>query len=149
MNNSKDVSCWTKRPLISNNLGFTLIEVIIILLLAGTAGLMFVTLTMENMHQSYIPVTRSKEMYHLIDIMERINRDYQNTMLAENSLSDLRDFINSNYIAYQPGPGIDPAIFISFTASGGDYLEDIPADQSTLKVHIKSNNQSLIALFTQ
>ena len=119
--------------------GFTLIEVIIIIVIAALFGSMLFQFMSAGVTSSSDEVVMVKQGYELIGIMEKMTADYDEAT----SLDTFRTEIEINYGTYLSTiPG-----YIQFNSEGNEEPDSLePYD--LLKVTITKDSQSLIALFS-
>lgn len=128
---------------ISNKKGFTLVEVIIVIVVAAILGALLVNFMGPNLIGSSTSGVHAYDHYELIGIMEKINVDYDNLMNAgdTNSLVTLQSRIAAgNYGNYTA-----VTTFIIFNSSN---VEETATSSNTLKVTISKNYQTATVLFT-
>ncbi len=129
---------------IANKKGFTLVEVIIVIVVAAILGALLVNFMGPNLIGSSTSGVRANDHYELIGIMEKINVDYDNLMNAgdTNSLVTLQSRIAAgNYGNYTA-----VTTFITFNSSN---VEQTATSSNTLKVTISKNYQTATVLFTK
>jgi len=76
--------------------GFTLIEVIVTLVVAAILGAFLVSFMGTALTKSTEPVTRSKQMYALQQVMENVKATYLSMADATDALTRLNAFITSS-----------------------------------------------------
>jgi len=137
----------------TNKEGFTLLEVIVIMVVAAIAATFLVNFMGPNLIGSSASAVRAYNQYALVGVVEKMNIDYNNLMNAGNSnvLTTLQAHIqNGNVSTNSPYFGqytqatkfitFDPTTHIEQTAASG---------ANTLKVTITVSDQTITTLFTQ
>ncbi|WP_075068154.1 prepilin-type N-terminal cleavage/methylation domain-containing protein [Desulfothermus okinawensis] len=137
-----------KRLDLSTRAGFTLIEIIITLIVAGILGVMIYTLISAHSKSSVQSVLLVRENGVLIDAMERVDGHYR--ALIENHSLDLDSFKNDlDGIVH----GVDSSIsveskFIDFDSNNRE-VPDTSGDHKFLKVTLTKDNISVVNLFSK
>ncbi len=130
----------------TNKKGFTLLEVIVIMVMAAIAATFLVVFMGPNLTGSSTSAVRAYNQYALIGIVEQMNVDYNNLMNVGNAnvLTTLQSRIQAgnygNYTQATKFITFDPSTHIEQTAASGT---------STLKVTITVSDQTITTLFTQ
>jgi len=144
-----------KSSLLTENKGFTLLEVVITLIVGSILGAILVQFMGTSMKNSFEPVIMVQDGNGVHEIMEKMNSDYKMRLMTStvNPLGDFRtDVINGML------PLVDPVIghytvvtkYITFTGGGVENVAPDPSsDPNVLKVTITHGGQSLTALFTK
>jgi len=143
-----------KSSLLTENQGFTLLEVIITLIVGSILGAILVQFMGTSMKNSFEPVLMVQDGNGVFEIMEKLNSDYKMRLMTStvNPLGDFRtDVINGML------PLVDPVIghytvvtkYITFTGGVENVAPDPSSDPDVLKVTITHGGQSLTALFTK
>ncbi len=136
-----------------NDLGFTLLEIIITLVVAAILGTAFIQFMNTGLIRSVEPVTLVQKTFALNQLVEEMTADYKNLLDTDpDPLATLKTYIdNGNNVASTPyyGPYSPSTEYIQF--SGGNEITDVSGDDRILKAVIAStsNNQSLTVLFTE
>jgi len=118
--------------------GFTLIEVIIIIVIAALFGSMLFQFMSAGVTSSSDEVVMVKQGYELIGIMEKMTADYAEAT----SLDTFKTDIGNDYSTY-----LSTIAYIQFGSEGNE-KEDSSGTNDLLKVTITKGSQSLIALFS-
>ena len=143
-----------KSSLLTENQGFTLLEVVITLIVGSILGAILVQFMGTSMKNSFEPVIMVQNGNGAYEIMEKLNSDYKMRLMTStvNPLGDFRtDVINGML------PLVDPVIghytvvtkYITFTGGVENVAPDPSSDPDVLKVTITHGGQSLTALFTK
>jgi prepilin-type N-terminal cleavage/methylation domain-containing protein len=143
---------WCKK--INKSGGFTLIEVIISLIVAGILSAMFVVFMQSNVMRSYNPVVLAKSSAYLTSIMDNIGADYRGLMVtASDPLATLDSHLSdSSYRSAHYGSNFTVTTKrFDFPTGAGTVTEPSSASASgkLLKVTITYNTLSLVALFSE
>jgi len=142
---------FLKNKRVKYSKGFTLIEVIVALVVAGILGTMLVSFMGTNVMQSANPVLAAKDGAYLNSIMENIGADYRRLMITSaNPLNDLIDHLTNAPSQYGSNFTVVTKRF-DFPTGTGTVNEPSSASASgkMLKVTIKHKNLSLISLFAE
>ena len=127
--------------LLGGESGFTLVEIIIVLIIAAVAGTMLFTIMGNNVVRSHLPVTWTREEFTAYETMEQITADYRAALKNPPfSLAEFKAHVESDYGA--------SGAFTDFQCSGGNCLET-GIDGNILKVTVQHENQKATSLFTQ
>ncbi|MFZ3056722.1 MAG: type II secretion system protein [Smithella sp.] len=134
--------------------GFTLIEVIISLVVAGILSAMFVVFMQSSVMRSYNPVVLAKNGAYLTSIMDNIGADYRGLMVTESDpLTTLNSHLSdSSYRSAHYGSDFTISTKrFDFPTGTGNVTEPLSASGSgkMLKVTITYNTLSLVALFSE
>ncbi len=138
--------------------GFTLIEIIITLVVAGILGTFLVSFMGSALTKSAEPVTRAKQMYELQQVMEGIKASYLTMADATDALTRLQKYATDatgSTTSKNFGNYTVETKCIIFDASGGNYVErsDVYTGSGySLKLTVKSNvtsGLSITEIFTQ
>ena len=143
-----------KSSLLTENQGFTLLEVVITLIVGSILGAILVQFMGTSMKNSFEPVIMVQDGNGVHEIMEKMNSDYKMRLMTStvDPLGDFRtDVINGRL------PLVDPVIghytvvtkYITFTDDVENVAPDPSSDPDVLKVTITHGGQSLTALFTK
>lgn len=146
-----------------NKRGFTLIEVIVSLVVAGVLAAIFTAFMGTSLVRSADPVNLAQNGTYLNSIMEKMGADYkyQMTQAAINSLSPSQGL--SNFISNVGAEGSSQTNYSTDTAHSytvinnhkvsfsttSPYTESTDPSGKILKVTISYNNLSATALFTE
>lgn len=126
------------------NGGFTLIEVIVSLVVAGILGTFLITFLGTGITKSSVPVFWVKTQYELSEVMDKITADYSVAVSGESfDINDFKDQIEADYAEYIRGIS-----FTDFSWNGANY-EESGTDGNIMKVTLGTGAHSLMALFTQ
>jgi prepilin-type N-terminal cleavage/methylation domain-containing protein len=141
---------------IKNSRGFTLIEVIVSLIVAGILGTMLVSFMGTGVMQSANPVILAQDGAYINSIMENMGNDYKLLMLT--SSSPMSTFIvhvgaeGSNQTRYSDNTHSYKIISnhrTSFPLDGTNVTETGDSNGKVLKVTIQYQDLSATALFTE
>ena len=135
--------------------GFTLLEVVITLVIAGFLGTLLIQLVSTGVTRSAEPVVAVQTGYRLMGIMDRITADYEKSyrtgagsVAAFGAFkSDLEGGNQEGATPYYGDYTIDTG-YITFDA-GGDEVADTGADPLLLRVRITVAGQSVCAVFAR
>ncbi|MGD0021425.1 MAG: type II secretion system protein [Smithellaceae bacterium] len=136
----------------TNKKGFTLLEVIVIMVVAAIAATFLVNFMGPNLTGSSASAVRVSNQYALIGVVEKMNVDYNQLMNVGNPnvLTTLQSHIQAgNVVGNNPyfGQYTQTTKFIAFDSS---HIEQTAASgTSTLKVTITVSDQTITTLFTQ
>lgn len=131
--------------------GFTLLEILITVIVAGILAAMFVEFMGTSMIRSAEPLISAKEGFSLSEVMEKMTADYK--FLLTTDITPLQTFKthveNGNVVANDPyfGEYTPQTQYIDF--QGGSEVVDTSGDNRTLKVTLTHGDQTLVALFTK
>ena len=134
--------------------GFTLIEIILLIILSALFGTLLFQFTGTSVTRSGEEVVLVQEGYELTGIMEQMIADYDELIKTDPDLFSLDDFRTTNIEAGNT-EGNDPYYgdytvntnYIIFT--NGNEAVDTLGDNNLLKVTITKGSQSLTALFSK
>jgi prepilin-type N-terminal cleavage/methylation domain-containing protein len=135
---------------IKNSRGFTLIEVIISLIIAGILAAMLVTFMGTGVMKSVNPVILAQDGAYLNSIMENMGVDYKRQMYTSPSdgLSNFKTNVETtNYYSDESHPYTVVDSYISFP-DGANVTEATPSTNTILKVTVTYQDLSITALFT-
>jgi len=141
---------------IGDGRGFTLIEVIISLIVAGILGAMVVSFMGTGMMKSANPVIHAQNGNYLNSIMEKMYADYKyqmfnaafNGQTPENAFSNFESHVNTaNYYSDASHPYTVAKKRIAFTGNPPSETEDTGSD--ILKVTIQYKGLSATQIFTE
>jgi len=146
----------TFKKILKNKAGFTLIEVIVSLIVAGILGAMLVTFMGTGMVQSANPVIIAQNGAYLNGIMDKMTADYRYNMTnalatGASRASGFSNFISNldqaNYYSDASHPYSVAKLRISFT---GDPPQETNDNASkVMKVTITYRDLSATTLFTE
>ena len=131
--------------------GFTLLETIITIVVAGILGTFFLVFMGTNISRSGIPVTLVKDQNRLNQVMENIVADYRDKI--KNGTLNLGNFPAAAALFCGSDVGI-AASYATYTDpnSDGTYEESTcsygSAGCNNLKITLSKEDQSVTALFT-
>lgn len=138
-----------------NQKGFSLIEIIVVLVVAALFGTMLFDYMGTSLTKSAEPVVNLQKAYAAGQIMENITADYRYLLLTdETPLTTLHNYItNGNVEENTPYYGDytyneDESGYILFNEDGAE-IADEEGENRILKVTITSSDQTLTALFTK
>ena len=139
--------------------GFTLIEVVVVIILVAFLGTMLVAFMRSNLSGSVWSVNRVQKTYDLGAVMENITGDYKQKIVDQNDttpLATLKTSIGAAGSTFNNSYGSYKVIengYITFTCSGSNCTASSPGEtpSNTLKVKIAdtANTQAVTALFPQ
>ena len=133
--------------------GFTLVEIIVTLVVAAILGTFLVTFMSSTVTRSAEPVIRSKQLYALQGVMENVKSIYLTMVDDTSALTKLRQAITGGGASKDYGSHTIDTQFITFTPSGGNYVESSCSGSGcALKVTVSSNvteGLSVTQVFTQ
>ena len=126
--------------------GFTLIEIILLIILSALFGTLLFQFTGTSVTRSGEEVILVQQGYELTGIMEQMTADYDELIKTDPDSFSLDDF-KTNIEENTPEYGYDTytTAYIQFNAEG---VEELSGD-NLLKVTITKGNQSLTALFSK
>ena len=135
--------------------GFTILEVVITLIIAGFLGTLLIQLVSTGVTRSAEPVVAVQTGYRLMGIMDRITADYEKSYRAGASTfarfdafkSELEGGNQEGASPYYGDYTIDTG-YITFDAGGGE-VADTGADPLLLRVRITVDGQSVCAVFAR
>jgi prepilin-type N-terminal cleavage/methylation domain-containing protein len=133
--------------------GFTFMEIIITLVVAGILGAMLVPLMGTNLLSSATAVVRVQNHYNLTEIMDKITIDYKKLMAADSTtaLETLKGYIeNGNSSDNDPyyGEYTWATKYIAFDP-GTDTEKSEAEGDTILKITVTRDEQTIVSLFTQ
>ncbi|MCD4678732.1 MAG: type II secretion system GspH family protein [Desulfobacula sp.] len=130
------------------NKGFTLLEVIVVLIMISLFGIIFVSFFDTQIVGSTKPVTMMQQGFALEDVLEKINADYENLVTSDATpLVTLETKINASPSVY--GEYTATTKFITFDGSDNEESAACTVNCTTLKVIITIGDQTLTTLFTK
>lgn len=139
--------------------GFTLIEVVVVIILVAFLGTMLVAFMRSNLSGSVWSVNRVQKTYDLGAVMENITGDYKQKIVDQNDttpLATLKTSIGAAGSTFNNSYGSYKVIengYITFSCSGSNCTASSPGEtpSNTLKVKIadSANTQAVTALFPQ
>jgi prepilin-type N-terminal cleavage/methylation domain-containing protein len=139
--------------------GFTLIEIVVTVVVAGILGVLFLQVMETNLTGSIEPLRGVRDTFSLNQVMERITADYRN--LISDSLTPLATL--KGRIGNQ-GDEIENGMYGSYTVTYNDYIvfDDSDGDDvfdevhdtgsggyKMLRVTISLGDQRVTSLFTE
>ena len=122
--------------------GFTLIEVILVLVLAAFVSAMLITSLGYNLKRSATTVAQVDQQYQLIQEMESLTSNYRKEILARTL--DLNTFY-STYVVSIGNIDTDNTGFITLTSTGASPY----TTTQLLRVTLRDGDQSVQSLFTE
>jgi prepilin-type N-terminal cleavage/methylation domain-containing protein len=126
------------------NGGFTLIEVIVSLVVAGILGTFLISFLGTGVTKSSVPVLWVKTQYELSEVMDKITADYRVAVSDEAfDINDFKDQIDADYTEY-----VTSTSFTDFSWNGANY-EESGTDGNIMKVTLGKGTHAVMALFTQ
>ncbi len=148
-----------------NNLGFTLIEIIVTIAISAILAVLLSQVMQGHSWRSYLPLKNYDQSLALREVTEEIAADYRNLLIndeIQNPLAELRNRINSdppyywNSKTFGQSIQVDDCYCFNFIVNGpNDWIEDgaqsdctTPSD-TLLKIKLSFKNQSLSTLFTR
>ncbi|WP_457570737.1 type II secretion system protein [Desulfovulcanus sp.] len=135
-----------KIVVIDKDNGFSLLEMIVAIVVAGILGVIIVQFVQTSALKSVSPVTLLKEQYDIQSQVEDMT-SYYREQLAQGSLdlSAFKDYVTENY------ENVDQSQtgFIVFSSNGNDFVASSTSSGQVLKVVLKSDDQTIIVLFTE
>jgi prepilin-type N-terminal cleavage/methylation domain-containing protein len=137
--------------------GFTLVEVIVSLIVAGILAAMLVTFMGSSVAQSANPVVQSQNGAYLNQIMENMTADYKKLMAESASpISTFMSRVGSEgssptapYAAAQHPYTVVDNHRISFASTGSPVTETTDNSGKILKVTIRYQGLTLTSLFSE
>jgi prepilin-type N-terminal cleavage/methylation domain-containing protein len=133
-------------PLRSADSGFTLIEIIVTLTVAGILSVMLVQFIGTSLSRSAAPIISMQEGKDLQAVFENMNADYKRLLITGNA--PLNTFKNRVETGYYGTYTLTESKYILFDASQEEASCSTP-DCRLLKVTISSGDHSLTALFAR
>ena len=139
--------------------GFTLIEVVVVIILVAFLGTMLVAFMSSNLSGSVWSVNRVQKTYDLGAVMENITGDYKQKIVDQNDttpLATLKTSIGAAGSTFNNSYGSYKVLengYISFSCSDKNCSSSTPSASTTntLKVKIADvgDSQAVTALFAQ
>ena len=139
--------------------GFTLIEVVVVIILVAFLGTMLVAFMSSNLSGSVLSVNRVQKTYDLGAVMENITGYYKQKIVDQDEttpLATIKTSIGAAGSTYSNSYGSYKVIengYITFTCSGSSCTASTPGEtpSNTLKVKIAdpAGTQAITALFPQ
>ena len=120
--------------------GFTLIEIIITILIAGVLGVVFVTYLGTSLTKSADPVNMARTEGAAETLVEQINSDYVRAVNGAGFATALATIFATNY-----GPSVTKA-YITFDGAG---QEQTGTTNDSLKITIQAQGRKITILFPQ
>jgi len=143
--------CFGRFLIIRKKTGFTLVEVIVSLVVAGILGAMLTTFMSNSVVQSSNPVLMTRSGAYLNTIMENIGAHYRRLIATDASpLTTLQDNLTNNKSQYGDNFSVTTKRF-DFPTGAGTVTEPSTASASgkILKVTVVYNNLSLTSLYAE
>jgi prepilin-type N-terminal cleavage/methylation domain-containing protein len=139
-----------KSRLIINDIGFTLLEIVITLVVASILGAVLAQYMSTVLARSAEPINFIQESFALNRIIEEMTTDYKDLLETDSDpLETLKGYIDNGYIDGNiPYYGLYTPVTKYILFSGGAEVEDTTVKR-ILKVTITSSNQSVTVLFTK
>ncbi|WP_321493418.1 type II secretion system protein [uncultured Desulfobacter sp.] len=121
---------------INNQKGFSLVEVIIVLIITGIMGSYLITFVQSSTQNSIEPILMTNERANLQEEMEKITQEYKKRLKAGNfSLADFKT-------GYVDGRSL-------VLASETSYVKFKTGEDAMLLVTLQSGNQKIWSLFAE
>lgn len=139
------------KTIAKNNLGFTLLEIIVTLVVAGVLAAVVVQYVGDNLGRSAQPLVTMQRGLTLNQIMESMVADYRKLQAEDDTpLVTFKGYVESgNVLGNTPYYG-DYTYETSYIAfSSGSETTDSSGNNRVLKIKLTYNQQTLIALFTK
>ncbi|MFH1154009.1 MAG: prepilin-type N-terminal cleavage/methylation domain-containing protein [Pseudomonadota bacterium] len=127
--------------------GFTLIELILVLIISAIAGSMLVPMLGRSLYNSSISVINTQNHARLIQDMELVSAKYQSLKIHWhlNPINNFKDRIEDTL--FTASETQHACSYISFDSEHKEIQRDGGSD--ILKVTLTRNNETLTAFFTQ
>lgn len=134
----------------SNQRGFSLLEIVVTLIVSALLGTIFVSYLGTSLMKSAEPVVMIQEGYSLGQVMESMTADYKRLLITdETPLTTFENnVVNGNVPENDPYYGTYTVQTGYILFSGGNEVSDTDENR-ILKVNITNSDQSLVALFTK
>lgn len=131
-----------KKPHSIGSSGFTLLEIIIVLLISTILAAMMLPYFGRNLHQSSAPIFDLQKSLSIVRVMENITADYKASNRSGAALTALKNKIDNGIFTTTPP--------FTTTTSWVDLDTGNANDPVTLRVTVKNttNGEQLLALFT-
>jgi len=130
--------------------GFTLIEVIIVIIMAAILGSMMVSYFGTSLTQSSTPIHRLQDALELQQVMENITADYRSGDRSEYDLGVLKTSIRATGTSQDNDYGIYKVVYNEFIKfeDGNEAVADTDAEK-ILKITIQheDSSETLTTLF--
>ncbi|SDN70272.1 prepilin-type N-terminal cleavage/methylation domain-containing protein [Desulfonauticus submarinus] len=127
--------------------GFSLIELILTLVIAGILGAILFTLTSSHPLNSVQPLILLKKEATLINAMETVNAKYRNKL--KTGYLDLDSFKNEiNIIVKQIDPKINTSSYYILFDNNHQEIKDL-ISKRILKVELKKDDLIIVNIFTK
>ena len=131
--------------------GFTLIEIIVVLIVASLVGSLLVEVMGTSMIKSGSSLIAVQTEFSLNEVMERMTADFKNLTAVDNTpLATFKSRVeNGNSPSSTPyfGQYTVTTRYITFDVSNNE--NTAPSGDKVLKVTIANGGQTLVALFTK
>ena len=129
-----------------NSRGFTLIEVIVIIVFVAILGTLLVSYMSGGVVKSSLPVVWVKQEYNIFETMEKISVDYQNALSSTFSLGDFA----TNKVAPYAGGGMTVTTdYINIDRTTGDLDASDSTNGLILRVKLQKGEPTVTAFFTR
>jgi len=128
------------------NGGFTLIEVIVSLVIAGILATFLFSFLGTGVTKSSVPLFWVKTQYELSEVMDKITADYRDTVGGESfDINDFKDQIEADYAEYITGTSFTDFVWNSENST----YEESGSNGNIMKVTLGKGDHAVMTLFTQ
>jgi len=135
----------TKKTRLSDQKGFTLIEIIVTLILISITAVVMFPVLRTNLTKSVVPITRLDSQYRLVQAMDRLTARYRDEI--QNDALDIADFKNT-YVDVSPFVDAGNTGFVGIGQITGSNGYN-PQSPDILRVTLVDGDLTLVSYFTE
>jgi len=137
-------NCRIEKECLSDQKGFTLLEIIVTLILISITGVVMFPVLRTNLTKSAVPITRLDSQYQLVQAMDRLTARYRDEI--QNDSLDITNFKNT-YVDVNPFVDAGNTGFMGIgQITGNAYNTQSP---DILRVTLVDGDLTLVSYFTE